>query len=217
MLKVADEWRGVKIGSQFGRWEVIEKPFNNGRWHVRCRCECGTMQDVTISNLLLRKTEGCRECRWTRYVNETVRTHGQTGTRLYQTWNGMRSRCRYKQFKDYAGRGISVCKEWDDEFEAFYRWALANGYADHLEIDRIDNDGNYEPGNCRWVTRKQQTRNTRRNVYLTAFGETKTFSEWIEDQRCVVSVWCARHRIRRLGWEIELALTTPSKAKQGCR
>lgn len=90
--------------------------------------------------------------------------HGLTKTSLYGRWANMKSRCdneNHPDWSDYGGRGIFVCQEWSDSFEAFYKWAIENGYDKNLSIDRIDNDGIYEPANCRWATRFQQMQNTR--------------------------------------------------------
>ena len=92
-------------------------------------------------------------------------------------------RCYNKNSSDYAnygGRGISVCNEWKDSFENFYNWAMSNGYAEGLTIDRINNNGNYDSSNCRWVSMKLQSRNTRTNHLYTYKGETKTIAEWAE-------------------------------------
>lgn len=109
--------------------------------------------------------------------------HGGCGTRLYSIWKDMRRRCNNenrKQYCDYGGRGITVCEEWND-FEAFRNWALRNGYTDQLTIDRKDNDGNYEPSNCRWVTPSVQNLNTRQNANVEIDGVTKTVTEWARE------------------------------------
>ncbi len=120
----------------------------------------------------------------------------------------MRDRCRSKApatHSLYAARGITVCREWQD-FGAFREWAMANGYAPGLEVDRIDNDRGYSPANCRWATDAEQNRNKRSNVNITAFGETKCLTDWTKDPRCVVTRECIQKRLRR-GFSPEEALT----------
>lgn len=108
--------------------------------------------------------------------------HGYSYDPIYPVWCNMLARCR-KPNKDhydrYGGRGIKVCDEWTD-ISSFARWAYENGYAPGLQIDRINNDGNYEPGNCRFVDRKTNMHNTEKNVYLTINGETRCLSEWAD-------------------------------------
>lgn len=134
--------------------------------------------------------------------------------RLYSVWHNMKSRCynpKASHYAQYGGRGITVCPEWRDSFEAFRDWALANGYRDDLTIDRKDNDGPYSPENCRWADMYCQNNNTRKNNYITYKGETKTASEWAREyglHRCVLN-----NRIRR-GWDIEEALTKPPDKSQ---
>jgi hypothetical protein len=128
----------------------------------------------------------------------------------------MRSRCQNEKeacYPRYGGRGISVCPEWDQSYESFRNWAVSAGYREGLSIDRIDNAGNYEPSNCRWATRTEQSNNTRRNVMLTAFGETKNMTEWSMDPRCVVSFPALSLRIQRRGWDAERAITTPNQRR----
>lgn len=106
--------------------------------------------------------------------------HNGKMTKLYRVWSSMKERCanpNNKRFQRYGGRGISVCQEWLD-FATFRAWALASGYADGRTIDRVDNDGNYEPGNCRWTTRREQNRNYSRNRMLTFRGKTQCVKDW---------------------------------------
>jgi hypothetical protein len=101
---------------------------------------------------------------------------------LFNVWHTMKSRCENQKrgnYGRYGGRGIEVCDEWHIA-ENFVKWAIKNGYRRGLQLDRINNDGNYNPDNCRWVTPKQNSRNTRRNQFLTIHGETKCVSEWCE-------------------------------------
>lgn len=118
-----------------------------------------------------------------------MKTHGQSNTRLHMIWGGMIGRCHTKtngNYARYGGRGVIVCDEWRT-FVPFMNWALSHGYSDELQIDRIDNDGNYEPSNCRFVTRKVNVNNSSRAKRIIIFGETKTISEWSDDVRCRVN------------------------------
>lgn len=115
---------------------------------------------------------------------ETHRKHGLCETRLYGIYQNMLKRCfnnRTSAYKDYGGRGITVCDEWRKDFMSFYNWALNNGYEETLTIDRTDVNGNYEPSNCRWIPMGEQSRNTRKNVYFTYNGETKIISDWVKE------------------------------------
>lgn len=128
--------------------------------------------------------------------------------KLRSRWVKMLSRCEdkdYPLYKDYGGRGIKVCKEWHD-FNKFYEWCINNGIQSNLQIDRIDNDGDYKPSNCRIVTRSENANNKRNNTYVVAFGEKKTLSQWVKDKRCVVKKGTLQRRLR-LGWDPEEALT----------
>jgi hypothetical protein len=173
------------------------------------RCDCGRETTVAAGNLTrgLSKTCGAPACR------DSVGSlkHGEARlTRLYSIWAGMRCRCRNEKtpaYKNYGARGITVCPEWD-RYAAFRAWAFANGYAPDLTIDRRDNDGNYEPGNCRWVTNAVQATNTRKTRQIAAFGETKCAAEWARDARCVVKATNILQRIDG-GWAAERAIATP--------
>ena len=121
----------------------------------------------------------------------------------------MHLRCYQKShpaYDRYGGRGIKVCPEWYRNFAAFRAWALANGYADNLSIDRIDNNKGYEPSNCRWATKKQQARNRQDSIYVTAFGERKLLLDWFDDARCLVAPNVVRKRLYA-GHEPEWAMT----------
>ena len=107
--------------------------------------------------------------------------HNKSHTRLYSIWNGMKTRCYrtyHQSYSNYGGRGIKVCEEWYDDFEAFEKWALSNGYTDNLSIDRIDVNGDYSPENCRWVTLAEQRNNKQNTVYIDYGGEKLTAKEW---------------------------------------
>lgn len=170
-------------GQRFGRLTVIKeakkKPGNNNRRWL-CQCDCGNTCEVFGQNLRTKHTKSCG-CALTDMLQKRNTTHGQEGTRLYRIWSHVKGRCNNKTdfaYPDYGGRGITVCPEWRDSFEAFRDWALANGYRDDLTLDRENNDGPYSPENCRWATDTQQANNMRSNKLYTVNGVTKTQREW---------------------------------------
>lgn len=132
-----------------------------------------------------------------------------TNSRLYSIWRHMKERCHNKNhiaFQRYGGRGISVCDEWKSDFLCFKKWSLENGYSAELTIDRVDNDGNYCPENCRWATREEQQNNRSANHLLTFKGETHSLAEW--GRIMGISRITIKSRIRE-GWTVEEALTRP--------
>lgn len=123
----------------------------------------------------------------------------------------MKSRCnnpKNKKYYRYGNRGVTVCEEWQ-QFEAFYKWAMESGYRNGLSIDRIDNDGNYCPENCRWATHREQANNTSKTIKIEFNGETKTLSEWADS--IGINRECLWKRIYLRNWPIGKALTTPLK------
>lgn len=148
-----------------------------------------------------------------------LQRHDQKRTPLYNAWGHMINRCTsptYKGYAHYGGRDITFDPAWGD-FLVFAAWASANGYTEGLTLDRRNNDLNYTPDNCRWVTAQVNQNNRGNNVRLTAFGETKTCAEWARDSRCVVSYFTLRERVRLHGWPVEAALTLTTRAGQGLR
>lgn len=166
-------------GKTFGHWFVIEKSvIKNGRWHWKCQCDCGKIKNVEGGSLRKRTSVSCG-CDRDKKTGDRSRKHGGRGTRLYSIWKGIRKRCFNKKdlsYKNYGERGINICDDWSD-FSSFRKWSLENGYAENLSIDRINNDGNYEPSNCRWATFKIQANNTRKNHWVEINGEKKTITE----------------------------------------
>jgi hypothetical protein len=155
-------------GKSFGRLQVVERisGMPDGAIWWRCRCECGVTKDFRGADLRRGFVKSCG-C-WRRESPQTRATHGGSGTRLYRIWQAIHDRTsnpKASRYSYYGGRGISVCAEWI-EFGPFQAWALASGYSATLSIDRIDNDGNYEPGNCRWATQAMQVRNRRTKTQM---------------------------------------------------
>ncbi len=133
-------------------------------------------------------------------------------SRLYSIYEGIKSRCERKanaSYNNYGGRGISICKQWRKDFIVFRDWANSHGYAENLEIDRIDNDGNYEPENCRWVTRQQNAGNKPTVKYFSYFGEMLNFSE--AERKYGIGRSTIRSRILREGWTPEDAVKVTPK------
>lgn len=152
----------------------------SSKWH--CRCDCGNEVDVYKDNLLRGRTKSCG-CYHKDEAKQRHTTHGKSGTKLHGVWWGMIQRCYYDKHIDYrwySSRGITVCDEWRKNFQAFYDWAIQNGYGDGLSIDRIDNDLGYSPDNCRFISAKEQAQNRHTNLNYTYNGETKCLKQWAE-------------------------------------
>lgn len=162
------------IGKKFGRLTVIQRAgaVPGGCALYICECECGNItHPIKGTNLRNGDTQSCG-CLAKEVAKKTHTTHGKTNTRLFNIWSGMRERCNNpncRAFKDYGGRGIKICPEWEHDFQTFYEWAMSNGYADNLTIDRKDNEKGYSPDNCRWTTTAEQNRN-RRNCKSVKLG-----------------------------------------------
>lgn len=206
------------IGKKFGRLTVIKyshrvKKNDNRHYNVyyECLCDCGNTKLVTRSSLIQSHTLSCG-CLHKEKFN--TYKHGLAYHRLHRIWDRIKQRClnpNSQRYNDYGGRGIIMCAEWGKDFKTFYDWSMANGYKDDLTIDRINNNGNYEPSNCRWANIKVQSTNTRRNHKLTYKGKTLCISEWAN----IVGIdkdtlWM---RIKR-GWSVERAISTPVKTNQ---
>ena len=207
------------LNQKFGRLTVISQEKTNfGKTMWKCKCECGNFTIVTSTNLTCERIKSCGCIRKEQIIQRNT-THNERHTHLYEIWKSLKQRCynpKNHGYHNYGGRGIVVCEEWRNNFQAFSQWAYSNGYSlenhnkdekSKLTIDRIDVNGNYEPSNCRWVTRKIQANNLRHTKFFTINGETHSLVEWCElldlDYKNIYS------RIYK-GWSIEKALETPT-------
>jgi len=186
----------VTPGQIFGKLKVVKEDQKrcNTRYAL-CQCQCGREVSIPIKRLKNKKSCGCDST-----------SHGMSRTPEYNTWNKIKERC-YKtgcrDYKNYGARGIKVCNEWVNSFPAFLSYIGFRPSPDH-SLDRIDNDGNYEPGNVRWATRSEQQRNTRRNHILTLKGRSQCITAWAEETGIPDHV--ILYRLNRRGWPIERAL-----------
>lgn len=194
------------IGRRSGRLTIIDTvPKENRigsadakrRVQFLCQCDCGNTIIVCQSNFAGGRTKSCgclRRLNGTDFGENsathglTRRNHGENAPRLYYIYAAMKQRCfnpKNANYKNYGGRGITVCNEWADNYKAFHDWAMANGYDEtaargECTLDRIDTDGNYEPGNCRWVSIGEQAKNTRNSFWYKYDHGLLTKEHYIE-------------------------------------
>lgn len=216
--QVGDEHNRLKIENIY----MVEK-YGQQISLCDCLCKCGKktigqkltgiVQGTIKSCGCLKNEKAAERCKKLTYK------HGKSkeNNRLYRIWNGIKTRCyniNQASYKWYGQKGIKMCDEWLEDFQKFYDWSIENGYTDELTIDRIDSSKNYCPENCRWTSYREQALNRASTVrfknIITAFGETKSADEWINDSRCVVKMNTLCHRIGS-GWNPEIALTKPSQ------
>ena len=157
-------------GQRFGRLIVLhrveDKIGNGGRRKVQylCKCDCGQTKIIIGESLRSGRTISCG-CYASESIKKRSTKHGKRYERIYSIFCDMKKRCynkKDKRYSSYGGRGITICDEWLNDFNSFYDWSMEHGYREDLTIDRIDNDGNYEPLNCQWITRSENS--TKRNI-----------------------------------------------------
>lgn len=188
---------------RFGRLTVMERADNLGH-HTRwlCKCDCGNYTKSHTTSLTSGRAKSCG-CLGREKATKSITTHGGRYTQLYSVWCGMKKRCynkSYEYYNRYGGRGIKVCDEWRDDFATFREWALNNGYRDGMEIDRIDNDSNYIPGNCRWATRSEQIKNRSNSITITHDGQTLSLIDWCDIYGVGYKLAHARYK---KGWDFQ--------------
>lgn len=150
---------------RFGKLVAVEYAgYKNGRTYWLCKCDCGNTKTIMAHSLKSGKTQSCG-CIHKRQLIDRNKKHNMSKLKLYNRWKTIKARCynpKVQAYKNYGGRGITMCDEWKNDFQLFYKWAINNGYQENLTIDRINNNGNYEPNNCRWTTMAEQNKNKRR-------------------------------------------------------
>ena len=174
----------------------------------KCKCDCGNITSVRTSN---HKRGLVKSCGCLHKKGNPI--HNQSNTRVYRIYAKILRRCFVPEdpaYVNYGGRGITMCEEWRNSFIAFSDWAYSNGYSDDLSIDRINNDGNYCPENCKWSNRTEQACNRRSTKFYTINGETKTLSEWC---RCLEMPYKTVCRRLALGWTFEQAIAYKNDAR----
>lgn len=200
-----------RTGQRFGRLTVIEEAGRDKHRNViwKCRCDCGNESYVTRADL--KKTKSCGCWNIDAIIQRNTR-HGASKrgsiTKLYKVWAAVKQRCtnpKNKAYKNYGGRGIKLCDEWL-EYEPFEKWAFENGYAEGLQLDRIDNNGSYSPDNCRFVSTVENSHNKRNNVWITIDGKTALAVDWAKEVGVDVEV--IRKRLRK-GWTPKEAVFAP--------
>lgn len=203
-------------GERFGRWKVLKEgkhkySGNHRILYWRCKCDCGTIKNISGGSLIQNKSKSCG-CLHSEIILMTNTIHGMARTPIYATWGRIINRCYNKagaDWKLYGNRGIKVCGRWRYSFENFYK-DMGSTYKKGRAIDRIDNNGDYEPKNCRWATQKQQQRNRRNNHNITFNGKTQCIAAWAEELGIKISTLGMR---LSYGWSIEKALMT--KVRKG--
>ena len=205
-------------GRRFGRWTVLSVAGKNsyGAYMWNCVCDCGTRRAVAGHTLRRGLSMSCG-CLGAEHRLKAVRDKpkGKSNDRLYSVWSGMVDRCHNsasKYYDRYGGRGITVCAEWRDNYDAFKKWAYSNGYNDSVSkyqctIDRIDNQLGYSPDNCRWVDMTVQCNNRASNHIIAFNGASHTLSEWARITG--IRKDTLRRRLCVYKWPVERAMTEP--------
>lgn len=201
--ELTKDWKAGKLPIKINRWTILSYHHTAKNYHkyYLCRCDCGKEKVVNINNILkgFSKSCGCLISEVTTEKNKTMKQkdkHKYSDYSLYRTWISMRKRCysvTEPAYKDYGGRGITVCDEWNSDYNSFLIWAKSNGYQKGLTIDRIDNDKGYYPDNCRFVDNYVQANNKRNNIKICFNNEVDTLPNWARKLKVSASMLYSRY------------------------
>ena len=200
-----DNFRGLdRRGCRFGLLVAVSPSHTeHSQWKWKFKCDCG---NTTVSFVHSAKVTGHCGCKTQQRLHQRHLKHGQSGTALYKRWAAMKDRCgnpNNLHYDRYGGRGVRVCERWEDSFEAFCEDMGEPPSGAHT-IERVDNDGDYAPGNCCWATRKVQQNNRHGNIIVTINGQTKTLMQWCN--AVGKNYGTVQGRMKR-GWDVEKALS----------
>lgn len=188
------------LNKKYNEWTIVKFSHKDKHNHLffECVCSCGNKNIIDLFSLKYNRSKCCKQCGYKKIKGK----HNLSHSRIYRIFNHIKQRClnpNDSKYKDYGGRGIKICKEWEDNFINFYNWSIANGYEENLSIDRIDNNGNYEPKNCRWVTNIEQQNNKRNNHIITYNNKEYTISNFCK--KFNLNERLVRQRINVYGYE----------------
>ena len=204
------------IGKSFGRVTIIGFVGRSGVTRIfRCRCQCGKEKNLRLGNLRTGHTKSCG-CLRVESTIQRLTTHDQSKTQAYKAWAKIIGRCENPEdpsYPRYGGRGIKICTQWRESFQAFLDYVGCRPSPEHT-LDRYpDNNGNYEPGNVRWATKAEQAKNRRTTVEITLNGKTQCMSDWAKE--IGISKGTLWSRIRAHGWSPQKAISTPKIIRKG--
>jgi len=211
--------RSDLIGKKFGRLTVVRFHRVNEKYETfwECKCICGKLIITRRCSLVQGNSKSCG-CLNNELVKKRALEKSLKGRvkeeRLYSIWCGMKQRCygeNSTEFNRYGKRGIRICDEWINDYKSFRKWSIANKYSDKFSIERIDNDGDYKPKNCKWATPKQQANNRSNSLFLEYKDKKQTLAQWSEELN--IPYACLYRRLRG-GWSVEKTFNSPSKSKR---
>lgn len=203
---MAPKRKYILEGKRFGKLIVVkEVPFKTSKdRQYLCQCDCGNLKEIRLT-YLLKNTISCG-------CALPIERHGESKTKLYGVWKSIVERCEspHKRCRHrYKDRGITICSEWRDSFLAFKKWALEHGYGPNLQIDRINNNGNYEPANCRFVTQIDNNNNRENTLMVHYGGETVALAKIVREFGLIQNYSTIRHRVAVRNWPVSKAISTP--------